>query len=112
MNVQVEVDRKDVVGAYRKNKFGAYSRNVVVRRAQCMQESGVSTDKSGKGLFETSSRVAGVVLGDIVWKKPEERREGMKTVVWHEFGRDEESPLVKMVMEKLRLDRGIGWCKE
>ena len=47
-----------------------------------------------------------------MWKKPEERREGMKTVVWYEFGRDEESPLVKMVMEKLRLDRGIGWCKE
>ena len=24
----------------------------------------------------------------------------------------EESRLVKMVMEKLREDRGIGWCKE
>ena len=33
MNVQVEVDKKDVVGTYRKTKFGAYSRNVVVRRA-------------------------------------------------------------------------------
>ena len=33
VNVQVEVDKKGVVGAYQKNKFGAYCRNVVVRRA-------------------------------------------------------------------------------
>ena len=78
VNIQVEVDRKDVVGAYRKTRFGAYSINVVVRRVQCMQESGVGTDESGRGLFEASCRVAGVVLGDLGWSKLEERREGMK----------------------------------
>ena len=46
VNVQVEVDRQDVVGAYRKTKFGAYSRNVVVRGAQCVQEAGVGTNES------------------------------------------------------------------
>ena len=34
VKVQMEVDRKDVVGAYQKTKFGAYSRNLVVRRVQ------------------------------------------------------------------------------
>ena len=47
VNVQMEVNRKDVVGANQKTKFRAYSRNVVVRRAQCVQESGVGTNENG-----------------------------------------------------------------
>ena len=57
-------------------------------------------------LFEASSRVAGVaVLGDLGWRKLEERREGMKVLFGKRLIGMKESRLVKMVMEKLREDR-------
>ena len=63
-------------------------------------------------LFEASSRVAGVVvMGDQGWRKLEERGKGMKALFGKRLIGMEESQLVKMVMEKLREDRGIGWCK-
>ena len=67
----------------------------------------------GRQMFEASSREAGVaVLGDLGWRKLEERREGMKVLFGKGLVGMEESRLVKMVMAKLREDRGIGWCKE
>ena len=57
-------------------------------------------------MFEASSREAGVaVLGDLGWRKLEERREGMKVLFGKGVVGMEESRLVKMVMEKLREDR-------
>ena len=57
-------------------------------------------------MFEPSSREAGeAVLGDLGWRKLEERREGMKVLFGKGVVGMEESRLVKMVIEKLREDR-------
>ena len=63
----------------------------------------------GRRLLETSNRVAGVaVQGDQGWRKLEKRREEMKMVFCKRLKRMEEKRLVKMVVEKLRENRGIG----
>ena len=48
----------------------------------------------GRGLFEASSRVARVVLGDLRWRKLEERREGTKLWFGKRLVQIEESRLV------------------
>ena len=61
-------------------------------------------------LFEASSRVAGAERSRVEEAGGEEGRD--ESVFGKRLIGMEESRLVKMVMEKLREDRGIGWCKE
>ena len=66
----------------------------------------------GRRLLGESNTVAGVaVQGDLGWRKLEERREEMKVLFGKRLEGIEESRLVKMVVEKLRKDRGTGGGK-
>ena len=67
----------------------------------------------GRRLLGASNIVAGVaVQDDLGWRKPEERREEMKVLFGKRLEGMEESRLVKMMVEKLREDREIGWWEE
>ena len=50
--------------------------------------------------------------GDLGWRKLKERKEEMKVLFGKRLEGMEESQLVKMVVEKLREDGGIGWWEE
>ena len=64
----------------------------------------------GRRLLGASNTVVGVtVQGDLGWRKLEEMREEMKVLFGKILKGMEESRLVKMVVEKLREDRRIGW---
>ena len=50
--------------------------------------------------------------GDLGWRKLEEVREEMKVLFGKRLEGMEESQLVKIVIEKLREDGGMGWWEE
>ena len=71
-------------------------------------EAGVCTEEISRRLLGASNTVAGVaVQGYLGWRKLEE----MKVLFGKRLEGMEESRLVKMVVEKLRDDRGIGGGK-
>ena len=57
-------------------------------------------------------QVISTVQGELGWRKLEERRKDMKALFCKRLEAMEESQLVKMVVEKLREDGGIGWWEE
>ena len=67
----------------------------------------------GRRLLGASNRVAEVAMqGDLGWRKLEERGEEIKVLFGKRLEGMEESRLVKMAVEKLREDGGIGWWKK
>ena len=97
------------MGAYKETERGACNRwwsgeSSICRKLESAQM------RVGRQLLGARNTVAGVaVQGDLGWRKLEEKREEMKVVFGKRLERMEESRLVKMVVEKLREDGGIGW---
>ena len=110
VNGQVEVDRGRMVRKLMGRLSVEHAAEVLWsggRSAYRKLESGQM--RVGRRLLGESNTVAGVaVQGDLEWRKLEERREEMKVLFGKRLVGMEESRLVKMTVEKLREDGGIG----
>ena len=60
-----KLTEEDGVETYRETEYGACNLSVVVRRAERVQEAGVSTDESRQEIVGESNTEAGVAVQEI-----------------------------------------------